>query len=91
MTRTTTTRRTDAEIFADARNALDRRPSVPQGVRVHVDGGTVTLTGSVRWPFERADAEEAVRGVEGIRTLQNDIIVSQGASTAGFEAPDDPR
>jgi osmotically-inducible protein OsmY len=85
---TPTIHRTDAEIFAEARNALDRRPIVPQGVHVHVHGGTVTLTGSVRGPFERADAEAAVRGIEGIRSLRNDIVVSQIASTAGFEPPE---
>lgn len=88
---TPTTRRTDAEIFAEARSALDRRSTVPQGVHVHVDSGAVTLTGSVRWPFERADAEAAVRGVEGIRTLQNDIVVSQMPSAAGYEPPEEPR
>jgi osmotically-inducible protein OsmY len=85
MTRTTT-HRSDAEIFADARTALDRRPTVPQGVHVYVDRGTVTLTGSVRQPFERAEAEDAVRGVEGIRSLVNDIIVTE---RAGFDAPED--
>jgi hypothetical protein len=45
--------------------------------------------GSVRQPFERADAQEAVRAVEGIRSLVNDIIVTQAPSPAGFEAPED--
>ena len=40
--------RTDAEIFADARRALDHSPRVPEGVRVHVANGVVTLTGDVR-------------------------------------------
>jgi osmotically-inducible protein OsmY len=88
---TPTTRRTDAEIFAEARSALDRRPSVPQGVHVHVDSGDVTLTGSVRWPFERADAEAAVRTIEGIRTLRNDIVVSQTLNPAGYEPPEASR
>ena len=88
---TPTTRRTDAEIFAAARSALDRRPGVPQGVHVHVDDGSVTLTGSVRWPYERADAETAVRSVEGIRTLRNDIVVSQMPSPEGFEPPEESR
>lgn len=85
---TRTTHRSDAEIFADARKALDQRPTVPQGVHVHVDRGTVTLTGSVRQPFERADAEEAVRQVEGIRSLVNDVIVTEPPNPQGFEAPD---
>lgn len=83
-----TTHRTDADIFADARKALDQHPTVPQGVHVHVSWGTVTLTGSVRRPFERSHAEEAVRRVEGIRGLVNGIIVTQAPNPAGFEAPD---
>jgi osmotically-inducible protein OsmY len=55
-----------------------------------VDRGSVKLTGSVRQPFERTDAEEAVRAVEGIRSLVNDIIVTQAPSPAGFDAPEDP-
>jgi osmotically-inducible protein OsmY len=73
----TTTHRSDAEIFAAARRALDQRPTVPPGVHVHVDRGAVTLTGTVRHPFERADAEDAVRRVKGIRHLVNDILVTQ--------------
>lgn len=88
---TRTTHRSDADIFADARKALDERPTVPQGVHVHVNSGTVTLTGSVRLPFERADAEEAVRTIGGIRRLVNDITVTQIPDPAGFEAPDESR
>ena len=80
---TRTTHRSDVEIFADARRALDQRPTVPQSVHVHVDRGAVTLTGSVRQPFERADAEEAVRQVEGIRSLVNDIIVTRPRTPRG--------
>ena len=79
-----TTNRSDAEIFADARKALDQRPTVPPGVHIHVDRGTVTLTGSVRQPFERADADQAVRTVEGVRSLVNDIIVTEAPN------PNDP-
>ena len=86
---TNTTRRSDAEIFGDARKALDERPTVPQGVHAHVVSGVVTLTGSVRHPFERAHAEEAVSGIEGIRSLVNDIIVTQVPNPLGVEAPDD--
>lgn len=85
---TMTTHRTDAEIFTDARSALDHQPSVPQDVRVHVDAGVVTLTGSVRWASERADAEDTVRGVKGIARIVNDITVAQVVSAEGLEAPE---
>jgi osmotically-inducible protein OsmY len=83
------TYRPDAEIFVDAKKALEDRPSVPTEVHVHVESGNVTLTGGVRWPFERAEAEEAVRQVKGIRGLVNRITVAEVANAQGFEPPDD--
>ena len=58
---TSTHRRLDSDIFAAARKALDDDPRVPQDVRVHVDRGTVTLTGTVRRPHESSEAEAVVR------------------------------
>jgi osmotically-inducible protein OsmY len=86
----TAAHRTDPEIFIDAREALDRLPSAPGAVRVHVLRGAVTLTGGVHWPFERTEAEDAVRHIEGVRHIVNNIIVFQPVSRQGFEPPDDP-
>jgi len=83
------TDRPDPEIFVDAKKALEDRPSVPPEVHVHVEYGNLTLTGSVRWPFERAEAEAAVRHVEGVRRLVNRITVAAVANAEGFERPDD--
>jgi len=80
--------RSDPEIFSAARKALDDRPSLPQDVRVHVDHGTVTLTGNVRWPQERSEAEAVVRGVEGVLRIVNAINVAHIANPEGFEPPD---
>ena len=83
------TYRSDPELFVDAKKALEDRPSVPPEVHVHVEYGNVTLTGGVRWPFERAEAEEAVRHVQGIRRLVNRITVAEAGNAQGFERPDD--
>ena len=80
---------TDAAVFAEARKALDRCPTVPSTVRVHVDDGIVTLTGSVQRPSERADAESAVRPAIGNRRLMNNIIIARAPGTEGFDAPDE--
>lgn len=85
----TATNRADAAIFVDARHALDMRPAVPGTVRVYVDHGLVTLTGTVRLPFERMEAEEAVRYIPGVRRLVNDILVTEVSNAAGYEPPDD--
>jgi osmotically-inducible protein OsmY len=90
MTRATTsaTRRTDTEIFAQARKALDDRPSIPATVRVHIDDGTAWLTGTVRLTSERVEAEDVVRQVPGVQHIVNKIAVAQPASPEGFEPPD---
>jgi osmotically-inducible protein OsmY len=80
--------RPDADVFVDARNALDQRASVPATVRVHVDRGVVTLTGSVRSPLERAEAADVVRHIAGVQRLVNEIVVSQIPNPEGFESPE---
>jgi osmotically-inducible protein OsmY len=89
MTRpgSTTAGRTDAEIFAEVRNALDTRPTVPATVRVHVDKGIVTLTGTVRVAAERAEAARVVRQVTGVLRVVNGISVGEPPSDEGFEPP----
>jgi osmotically-inducible protein OsmY len=82
------THRSDADVFAAARRVLDENPAIPAAVRVHVNAGIVTLTGSVRVPAERLAAEETVRRVEGVRRVVNDIFVGEVPS-AGLEPPDD--
>ena len=78
----------DAEIFATARKAIDDDPRIPQDVRIHVDRGTVTLTGSVRWPQEASDAEAVIRAVAGVRAVVNHLLVAQVVNPEGFEAPE---
>ncbi|HEX8638686.1 MAG TPA: BON domain-containing protein, partial [Pyrinomonadaceae bacterium] len=40
-----------------------------------INGGTVTLSGSVVRPTTRRDAEESVRDIEGVRNVVNNIEV----------------
>ena len=79
---------TDADVFVAARRALDERPNVPPEVRVHVEHGYVTLTGSVRWPAEREEAEDIVRQVPGVQAVINNIVVAEMPSAQGFEPPE---
>lgn len=80
--------RTDAEIFGEARHALDGDPAVPATVRLHVDDGVAILTGTVRLASERTAAENAVRAVAGIRRLVNEIGVAAMPNPEGFEPPE---
>lgn len=91
MTRSTTSpTRTDAQIFADVRHALDQRPAVPATVRAHVDHGVVTITGTVRRYHQSAEAEDAAGRVPGVRRVVNEIAVERLASPEGFEPPGGP-
>jgi osmotically-inducible protein OsmY len=64
-----------AAVFAAARKRLDDSPTVPGTVRVHVEDGVVTLTGSVQQASQRSEAEHLVRPVIGDRHLLNNIVV----------------
>ena len=83
-----TAERSDAVVFAKARKGLDDCPTVPGTVRVHVEDGIVTLTGSVQRLSQRADAERVVRPVIAGRRLVNNILVMPPA-TETLDAPDD--
>lgn len=85
---TPVTHRPDAEIFVAARHALDERPIIPATVRLHVNEGVMTLTGSVRLSSERLEAEDTVRNIPGVRKLVNEIVVARVPSAQGFEPPD---
>ena len=96
---TDTTRRSDAEIFGDARKALDERPTVPQGVDAHVVRGVVTLTGSVRHPFAGWTGLEPVAGTFSklvtardfwVKRLSHRRLRRSGFFTAVHPSPHDP-
>jgi osmotically-inducible protein OsmY len=68
--------RSDQEIAEAAAWALRWNAAVPEdAVQVAVDGGWVTLYGSVAWQFERLAAEGAIRDLIGVRGITNLITV----------------
>jgi osmotically-inducible protein OsmY len=74
---------TDAKIQQDVLAELAWDPEVePTDVGVEVDDGVVTLTGTVESFWKKWAAERAVRRVDGVRAVANDIIVkSRSART----------
>jgi osmotically-inducible protein OsmY len=48
----------------------------------------VTLTGTVRWPREKFEAESVVRQIVGVLEIVNHITVAQVVNPEGFEAPE---
>jgi osmotically-inducible protein OsmY len=81
-------RRSDTEIFAEARKALDDCPSIPATVRVHVEDGVAWLTGMARHAPEAAEAEAVVRQVPGVQRVVNKIALAEATPPQGFEPPE---
>lgn len=48
---------------------------VPPGILVRIRNGHLTLEGVVAWNYERVFAERAVKGMRGIRSVFNNILV----------------
>ncbi|MGR3365077.1 MAG: BON domain-containing protein [Maritimibacter harenae] len=66
----------DDEIGKRATRSLDWNSSVPdETVQVKVEKGWVTLTGKVKWHFQRTAAEKAVQGLAGVRGITNLIEI----------------
>ena len=73
--------RTDAEVKADVMERLDAIPAVnASDVEVDVDGGVVTVSGSVDTHQTRFQVERTTRRAPGIRSL---AISLKAASLAG--------
>jgi osmotically-inducible protein OsmY len=68
--------RTDADIARAVENALEWSSSVPDdAVKVLVDGGWVTLSGSVDWRFQKQAASDIVRHLVGVTGVSDQIAI----------------
>jgi hyperosmotically inducible protein len=68
----------DTAIHTKVKTALINDPVVHGGeIDVSVDRGIVLLKGAVNGDVEKRKAEEIARGVNGVRGVENNIIVRQ--------------
>lgn len=72
--------RTDADIARVAMEHLDWNDLVPGTVQVLVHDGSVTLSGTTEWQFQKEEAARSVRYLTGVRWLSNEIAVTPKAS-----------
>jgi osmotically-inducible protein OsmY len=72
--------RTDADIAADAARALTLRDTVPDRIQATVHHGNITLTGRVRWLYQKRAAATAVKYIRGARGIFNHIEVQAEAA-----------
>ena len=71
---------TDADIARAAENALEWEVFVPDGIKVTVENGFVTLDGQVDWQYQREAAEEAVECLTGVTGVDNEIALKPCAA-----------
>ena len=78
--------RGDAEIAAVVVGALASHVWVPDTVQATIEDGWVTLSGDVRWGFERDAAEAAVRCLFGVQGVTNRLDVRSPIEAGGVQA-----
>jgi osmotically-inducible protein OsmY len=78
--------RDDPPLSTAANNALNLNSTVPDGVRATAHGGRVTLTGTVRFGYQRAAAEMAVAVLTGVCKVKDDIEISWDADPVDVTA-----
>lgn len=67
---------TDEEVAKRAATVLDWNTAIPRGaVKVTVEDGFLTLSGSVDWQYQRAQAEQDLCGLAGVAGLTNQIVI----------------
>jgi VCBS repeat-containing protein len=76
--------RADREIGQTAVQSLEWDIEVPDSVKIRVDQGWITLDGDLRWQYQKAAAERAVRNLKGVRGVTN-LIVIKPAPASSFD------
>jgi osmotically-inducible protein OsmY len=80
-------RRTDADIARSAQNALEWTSSLPNTmVKVKVENGWVTLSGTVEWEYQRQSAKSAVRYLLGVVGVSDDIAIKPKTSISAVKS-----
>lgn len=68
-------KRSDTDIAQTVVTTLGWHVWIPKNVQATVENGWVTLTGTVKWAFERNSAEESVRYLSGVKGVSNNITL----------------
>jgi osmotically-inducible protein OsmY len=69
--------RTDAGIARSAENVLEWTTYLPKdAIRVEVESGWITLSGTVDWEYQRQTAINSVRYLMGVHGVNDQIVIS---------------
>lgn len=73
----------DDEIARRALDALQWNAWIPRdSVKVRVSHGWVALSGTVKWDYQRREAEKVVRKLQGVLGISNDIALAVAVQAA---------
>jgi osmotically-inducible protein OsmY len=78
--------RNDSLLTGAANNALELDLTVPGTVEAYARNGNITLTGTVRYGYQRSHAEDAVATLTGVRGIRDDIDISWDADPVDVAA-----
>ncbi len=71
--------RTDTEVAQAVATALAWHTAVQENrIRIKVEQGVVSLEGDVDWNFQRTAAADAIRSLNGVRWISNQMVVKPG-------------
>jgi len=77
----------DEEIGRAAVHAIELNVSVPHDrIKVRVQDGSITLTGEVGWAYQREAAEQAVRRLNGVVWVSDQITIKSSAEPVDTKA-----
>jgi osmotically-inducible protein OsmY len=80
-------KRDDGDIARSAENVLEWTTYLPDdAIKVMVEDGWVTLTGSVDWDYQRQGAASTVRNLMGVTGVSDDIVVKPKVSLSAVKA-----
>ena len=75
--------RGDDDIARHALNVISWDVFVPhKDIKVKVEKGWVTLSGSVQWNFQKHNAESDIRRIAGVKGISNDLTITSGVQAS---------
>ncbi|ORA62536.1 BON domain-containing protein [Mycobacteroides franklinii] len=77
---------TETDIAKEIDRALRGATNIPDTVKAEVNGSHVTLSGHVKWDFQRRAAEHAVEHLRGVHSVRNTIALAPRVAAADTAA-----
>lgn len=74
--------KTDEDIAKAAIHAMDWNYQIPEGIKISVDKGWVTLRGETTWAFQKRAAAQSVEKLNGVRGISNEITIITRVQTS---------